>query len=239
MSLILISGANSQIGSYLAKMYEAEGRSLLLLYHNRQERLVELRSSKIAVDLMDYEAVAGALEAYIPKISGVIHCAAVRSEDHLALADTQPETFRRVFEHNVYPAYNLLRLILPALRERAYGRVVLFSSDVSINGLPKGSAYAAAKAAIANLAKSAAQENAEFNVLINSIAPGPVETALEQDYSEEYLKFRQSYFAKHIAGTATGKLVSKEEIKVLTDMLLSPLLMNLCGEEIVLNGGKK
>lgn len=239
MSIILISGANSQIGSYLAKQFEAEGKSLLLMYHNRQERLEAMISPKVAVDMTDLNALSTTLRAHKLNISAVIHCAAVRSEDHRELADTDPEVFRRVFEQNVYSAYNLMRTVLPVMRENGYGRVVLFSSDVSKYGLPNGSAYAAAKAAIANLAKSAARENAKINVLINSIAPGPVDTVLEEDFDEEYLQFRKAYFAEHINRTATGKPVSMGEIKALVDFLISPQIRNLCGEEIVLNGGKK
>jgi len=237
--MILISAANSQIGSYLAKAYEAEGKDLLCLYHKRCDRLKDISAPKIAVDLMDYDSTQGALEQYLPRLEHVIHCSAVRSEDHRALGDTDPLAFRTIFEQNVYPAYHLLRVVLPAMRKKAFGRVVLFTSDVSIYGLPYGSAYAASKAAIANMAKSAAQENARFDVLINSIAPGPVETTLEEDYSSEYLEFRKQYFENHLQHTPSGKLVSKQEIKELIDLLISPVMQNLCGEEIILNGGRK
>ncbi len=237
--MLLISGANSQIGSFLARAYQAEGRELICLYHERKQRLEGIQAPLLQADLMNYHATEAILQQYLPRITQAIHCSAVRSEDHRALADTEPVIFHKVIEQNIYPAYHILRLLLPAMRAQAFGRIVLFSSDVSQTGLPMGSAYAAAKAAIANMAKSSAQENAGMDVLINSIAPGPVETAMEQDFSEEYLEFRRKYFSAHLQRTASGKLVTMEEIKLLTDMLISAKLRNLCGEELVINGGKK
>lgn len=235
--MILISGANSQIGSYLAGEYEASGEKLLLLYHKRKHRIAELRSDKISMDLLDYMTLEQTLIPYLPEVRALIHCGAVRSEDHRALCDTDLDVFKEVFETNVYQAYHLLRILLPAMKANKYGRIVMFTSDVSKLGLPNGSAYAAAKAAIANLAKTAALENANHNVLINCIAPGPVETNMEEDYSEEYLDFRKQYFAQHIKKTATHQLVSKTEIFQLVKLLVSADLRNLCGEEIVVNGG--
>ncbi|MCK9556840.1 MAG: SDR family NAD(P)-dependent oxidoreductase [Candidatus Cloacimonetes bacterium] len=239
MNTILISGANSQIGSFLARAYEAEGHKLILLYHQRTDRINDLISPKIQVDLRDLDALEQKLLNHLKSIDCLIHCAAIRSEDHQAMCDINPQIFRRVLEDNVYPVYNLLKTILPDMRSRAFGRIVLFTSDVTRTGLANGSAYAAAKAAIANMAKSAALENAGRNILINCLAPGPVETNMEEDYNSDYLEFRKEYFKKHLERTASGKLVTKQEIKAVADMLISPLISNLCGEEIIMNGGSK
>lgn len=238
MNTILISGANSHIGSYLAHIYEAEGKKLLLLYHKHKQRISDLKSPQISVDLRDYNAVSRYLTNYLDNIDAMIHCAAVRSEDHQFLDETKPDIFYRVLEDNIYPAYNLLKLIIPSMRKRSFGRIILFSSDVSKTGLARGSAYAAAKAAIANIAKSCALENAEYNVLVNCIAPGPVETNTNKDFTADYQQFREQYFAKHLEQAASKALVKKDELKAVTDLLLSSNLRNLCGEEIVINGGK-
>lgn len=113
----------------------------------------------------------------------------------------------------------------------------MFGSDVSSKGLAQGSAYAAAKAAIANLVKSTAREYAPCGILINTVSPAPVETELEEDYKDEYLEFRKRYFAHFIESSATGKLVSTAELKAVVDLLINPEVNNLCGEEIFLRGG--
>lgn len=237
-SSILITGANSQVGSSLARHYHALGHPLWLWYHQRDERIRHLDLPKRSLDLCDYQAVQSAFAEIDEPIQVLIHCAAVRSSDAQPVADSDPATFQKVFDSNFYPAYYLLKSILPSMRQVGFGRVILFTSDVVRSGLASGSAYAASKAAIANLAKSAAAENARYNVLINCIAPGPVESNLEEDYQGEYLEFRRAYFARHIENSRSGALISKAEICAATDYLMHPDLRNMIGEEIFLTGGK-
>ncbi len=234
----MITGANSQIGSYLARQYEAEGRDLILLYHKNDHRIADLKSLKLAVDLRDLKALQKLVSELDGDIGGLIHCSAIRSEDAQPLAETDPLQFKRVFDDNFYPAYNVLKALLPQMLAQYFGRVILFSSEVTRSGLVNGSAYAASKAAIANMAKSAALECASLNVLINCISPGPVETELEEDFSGTYLAFRKSYFAEHLAKTASHQLISTAEIKQVADFLISEEIRTLCGEEIFLTGGK-
>lgn len=241
MKQILITGANGQLGSYLAKAYHQEGYALELLYHKRKQRIVELFDEpnvmSAACDLTDFNGLNQKLAMLKVKPDILIHCASVRSSDALPLAETEPETFCRVFNSNLYSCYNILRLVLPLMQESGRGRVIIMGSDISQSGLARGSAYAAAKAAMVNMVKSGAKEMAGQNILINAISPAPIDTDLEEDYQGEYLEFRKKYFADFVAKTPTGKLVSKDEIKRVIDMLIDDDIMNLTGKEIVLDGG--
>ncbi len=245
MRQILISGANSQIGSYLAKEYYKEGYKLVLLYHKRKERISELLNKdgifSCPVDLCNSEAVKEAVlraEQFLHQSSDtLIHCASIRSSDALPLYKTEPMQFANVLSTNMMSAYNILRWTLPSMQENAFGRVIMFGSDVSQKGLQNGSAYSASKAGIVNLVKSVALEMAKYNIVINAISPAPVETNLEEDYSGEYLNFRKRYFAEYLAQVPTGKLVTKEEIKKVTDLLIDENIKNLNGEEIIIDGG--
>jgi len=245
MRQILISGANSQIGSYLAKEYYRQGYKLVLLYHKRTERIDELFDKECIfsypVDLCNSEAVKEAVlkaEQFLQQISDtVIHCAAIRSSDALPLYQTEPKQFANVLKTNMMSAYNILRWALPAMQENGFGRVVIMGSDVSQKGLKNGSAYSASKAGIVNIIKSVALEMAKYNILLNAVSPAPVETNLEEDYSGEYLNFRKRYFAEYLAQAPTGKLVTKEEIKKVIDLLIDESITTLNGQEIIIGGG--
>ncbi|MDY0152377.1 MAG: SDR family oxidoreductase [Candidatus Cloacimonas sp.] len=241
MKLMLITGANGQIGSYLAHAYRDQ-YELALLYHNRAERLGNFEPNMLfKVDLENTEQVSSTIahiaEQYKQAPAILIHCAAKRSADAMPLANTEPDTFKDVFNSNFMGAYNILRYTLSFMQENRFGRVVMFGSDVSRSGLPRGSAYAAAKAGIVNLVKSVAREMATYNVLLNAISPAPVDTILEEDYQGEYLRFRQEYFARHISNVPSGKLVSQVEIKRVVDLMISAEVENMNGEEIFLTGG--
>ncbi len=241
MKQILITGANGQLGSFLAKEYHQEGYSVVLLYHKRKERIAGLlsdpRVQAASLDLGDYDLLCRVINEMQVSPSALIHCASLRSYDAKPLAETSPETFLRVLDTNLHSAYNILRAILPLMQENGQGRVVLLGSDVTRSGLKNGSAYGAAKAGMVNLVKSVAKEVAKFGVCINAISPAPVETVLEEDFVGQYLEFRKDYFTAYLKRTPTGKLVSLEEIKRVTDMLIDNKMISLNGQEIFLDGG--
>ncbi|PKN72232.1 MAG: beta-ketoacyl-ACP reductase [Candidatus Cloacimonetes bacterium HGW-Cloacimonetes-3] len=245
MKLMLITGANGQIGSFLAHSYHSEGYLLVLLFHKRNDRLKSFENDSQcyleAVDLTDFNAVQNAVTkaslhfGQSPEIT--IHCAANRSYDAKELAYSEPEVFNKVLGTNIFSAYNVLRASMPAMLDRQYGRIVMFGSEVSRTGLKKGSAYAAAKAAIVSMVQSIALETIGTNVTINAISPAPVDTNLEEDYKGDYLEFRRSYFANYLKNHPGAKLIDKAEIKQVVDLLISSALHNLSGQEIFLTGG--
>ena len=238
---ILITGANGQLGSYLAKAYHEEGHRLILLYHIRNERIKvfcgSAEGSCASIDLTSYSELDKRCKSNLWQPDVIVHCAAMRSSDAQPLATTNPQFFQQVFNTNFYGCYNLLRVFLPIMQEKGQGRVIIMGSNVSRSGLKNGCAYSAAKAACVNLVKSAAQEMAKHNVLINTISPAPLDTKLEEEYSGDYLNFRMSYFAEYLKKVPSGKLVGKEEIKRVIDLLSDENLHNLTGQEIFLEGG--
>jgi len=247
MKLMLITGANGQLGSYLAHCYHKEGYQLALLHHQRMDRISELVTQpgiwSRALDLQDYDAVSTAIDELNSEKGAspdvLIHTAAIRSFDAQPLVQTEPFVFRQVFEANSLACYHILRGVLPYMQEKRRGRVVIMGSDVTHTGLKNGAAYAAAKSAMVSLAKSCAVEMAPYGVLINAISPGPVETVLEEDYKGDYLRFRQQYFADFCNQVPTGMLVQMKEIKRTIDLLISDDICNLTGEELMIRGGLK
>lgn len=243
--LLIITGANGQVGSYLARSHAGGGDPLLLLYHKDSSRVGDLRKndgvSLKACNLTSFVETRSAIEAVSREHAAIparlIHTAALRSYDAQPLAESDPEIFFQVLQTNLMMAYNVLRACLPDMIANEFGRIVIFGSNVVSTGLKNGAAYSAAKAGIVNLVKSVALETASTNVLINSISPAPIETDLEADYSGEYLKFRREYFERYRRLSPTGKLVSKKEIKSLTDLLLSEDIENLNGANVIIDGG--
>ncbi len=243
--LLIITGANGQVGSHLASSWADSRQPMLLLYHEDKSRLAELQNRDgillRSCDLRDLDALQSTVDEACGRSSAVpaclVHTAAVRSYDVKPLAESDPGVFNEVFSTNVTMAYNVLRACLPAMLEGKFGRIVLFGSNVAQIGLNRGSAYAAAKAAIVNLARSVALETARDNVLLNAVSPAPVATDLASDYEGEYLAFRQRYFEACRSLSPTGKLVSLAEIRVVVEFLLNPELENLTGQNIVIDGG--
>jgi NAD(P)-dependent dehydrogenase (short-subunit alcohol dehydrogenase family) len=241
----VITGANGQVGSYLAKNLPAGFKPLLLLHHGDTGRIKDLDGQDGVIlagcDMRDLEALRDVLNNATFRLGvppgRLVHTAAIRSYDAKSLAESDPRIFEEVFGTNVRMAYNILRAALPAMLANHFGRVVMFGSNVVQTGLKHGSAYAAAKSAIVSLVRSTALETAADNVLINAISPAPVDTVLEEDYQGEYLAFRQKYFEEYRRVSSTGKLVSKDELKLVCELLLSEGLENCTGCNLIIDGG--
>jgi len=244
--VILITGANGQIGSQLAQRLLADTPDrLALLYHKNVERLQNLvqnnRVLAVACDLSDLSAVNNALDQINDKFGDfpdtLIHTAAIRSYDAQPLYDSAPQLWHHIFRSNIDFAYNILHAMLPHLQRRQFGRIVMFGSDVTRTGLVRGSAYAAAKAAVVNLVKTIAREHGGDNILANAISPAPVDTDLDEDYSGEYRQFREEYFSRFKAQVPTHKLITINEIYDAVRLLTGVGITGINGTETYINGG--
>jgi NAD(P)-dependent dehydrogenase (short-subunit alcohol dehydrogenase family) len=166
----IITGANGQMGSYIS---ECGMVPLCCCIETATYRLGDLATYPekllVSCDLMDLEglhaAIAKANLEFGSAPSILIHTASVRSSDAQSIAESDPDMFQSVFSLNFTGTYNILRACLSHMRTAGFGRIVVFGSDVASTGLPNGAAYAAAKAAMVNLVKMPALENADANIL--------------------------------------------------------------------------
>ena len=242
--LIIISGANGNIGSVLADHFAKKGYDLLLLYHKKKSRVDEIcqkypsKSTALSVNLTEFttseKTILNVLKNINAKPTYIIHTAATRSYDSLPLHKSDPETWEDIFYSNTSSAYNLLRILLPIMRKNSRGKIIMFGSNVSRKGLKNGSAYAAAKSAISSLARTIALE--EENIMINVISPGPVRID-DSHFSEEYRKFREDYYINELKSIPLKKLPTPENLIGICDFLLSDNNSFINGEEIFLTGG--
>jgi NAD(P)-dependent dehydrogenase (short-subunit alcohol dehydrogenase family) len=244
---IIITGANGQTSIRLAEVLLQRDCQLILLAHQRTDRIAALQKQHsqscrlVQCDLADMkstaEVVADIFQQYGTDLTGLVHAAAIRSYDAQPLAESDAETWNRIFSDNIRMAYNILRCVLPVFIQQNRGKIVLFGSNVTRTGLPYGSAYAAAKSALANLVRSLAWETAESNVQINMVSPAPIETKLEEDYKGAYLKFRQEYFEAYKKSHPAHQLVKPEDIVNMILPLLDLDSTSVSGEEIYITGG--
>lgn len=244
--LIIISGANGNIGNKFAEYFLAQNKKVLMLYHSRNER-VKLSKTKFPqnsfsaqIDLTDYLQVEKILLEIISEI-GIspgyfIHTASVRSHDSQPLAASNPKVWQNIFESNINSAYNSLRVILPMMQQNRYGKIILFGSNVTRKGLPFGSAYAAAKTAIASIVRSVATEEAQNNILINTISPGPVKIDTSH-FSKKYQQFRENYYNEQIKQIPLKRIAEWDDLIGLCQFLLSEKNKYITGEEFFVTGG--
>ena len=153
-------------------------------------------------------------------------------QSYTGLGNFDSAEFLRMFRTNVESSCLLLRELLPEMRKKTAGRVIFVGSINGIQPASRLAVYGAGKAALMNIAKTAAMENAQYGITVNTIVPGVIETdrnAAVLSDSAFAEKLREQ-IPMHRFGTA-------EECGELIAFLASDGAAYITGAEIPVAGG--
>ena len=152
------------------------------------------------------------LVARIAQADGRIDAAILTSaiQKRSPIEETSDATWQRHLDVNLSGVFFLVRALMPVMKARRKGSIVAFTSGLATAGWPGAAAYAATKAGIVGLVKSAALELRPFGVRINALSPGLVATPV----------FLQSASPEELAGYERSLGVSPPEAVVPTLMHL-------------------
>lgn len=174
-------------------------------------------------------AVAEAGERFDGTLHALVHCAGITRDGLLwKMAD---EDWSAVLRVNLDAAFHLLKAAVPLLRRAGGGSVVLVSSINGQRGKFGQANYAASKAGLDALARTAARELGKFAVRVNSVAPGLVETAMTRDLPAEVRKRAEDE-------SALGHAAVPEDVADPILFLLSDLSRHVTGQVIRVDGGQ-
>jgi NAD(P)-dependent dehydrogenase (short-subunit alcohol dehydrogenase family) len=180
----VITGGGSGIGAATAKLFVDEGAQVLIV--GRTEEKLKLIVKAIDSDSISY-AVADVskvedtqryLAEAVARYGGIdvlVSNAGIEGPVKIT-GDHSVDDFDEVMAINVRGVWLSYRFALPELQRRGGGSVVLTASIAGIVGFPAMSAYIASKHAVIGLARTFAQEAAEFNVRVNAVCPGFIDT---------------------------------------------------------------
>ncbi len=213
---VVVTGAASGIGAAIAKRLAAAGATVagLDLASCPDLACSVVADLRVAASL---DAAFDAIEASIGMPDMVVHAAAMQVNG--GCLDTDPATFSAIYEVNVIGAVRLMQWCVPSMRANAGGAVLLISSINAGFATPTLAAYAASKAALENLAKTAALEFATDGIRVNAIAPASVDTpTFRASYSGSPEGALEANKARHpIARFGTADEVAELALFLLSD----------------------
>ena len=145
------------------------------------------------------------------------------------LLEVSPEEWQRAFDVHVHAIYHLCRAVVPKMREKREGAIILVSSTAGIRGIVTNVAYQVVKGAIPQFARALAREFANDNIRVNCVAPGVVRTDFHATMTAEQRRINlEQRIPLHREGTPE---------QVADAILMMVKNDYITGEAIVIDGG--
>ena len=190
---VLVTGGANGFGAAIARRLAEEGCVVGVLDMDAAagEKVVDEikttggRASLQAVDITDYDAVARAVESF-EAASGPVACLVNNAgwDRAASFLDTTPELWRKVVGINLFGPLNVSHVVLRGMAARGFGRVVSIASDAGRVGSSGEAVYSACKGGIIAFTKTVARELVSKGIILNTLCPGPTDTAILQSFLE-------------------------------------------------------
>jgi len=242
----LVTGGGRGIGKAIALGLAEDGADVAVNYRRDEEAARETvseieklgrRARAYAASVDDYaqcEAMVGAVIADLGHVDILVNNAGNASRGQ-TVADTDPAELERVVRTHAFGAWSCSKLVLPSMRARPRGDIVMISSAATLHMAANSAPYNMAKAALEALAATLAKEERRNGIHVNVVAPGLVDTEMGRRLVKGAMGV--SDIRTMDAGSAFGHVCSPEEVADAVRFLVSDDASYLTGQRIGVDGG--
>ncbi len=227
----IITGASGGIGAACARELAKTCAAVGLGYNSDRKSAYDLAEETGGVplrfDVADPEAVDEAFGAFGEADALILSAGTALWK---LVQDTTYEEWRRIFAVNVDGVFNVTRRAVPHMIGARWGRIVIISSMWGIRGASCETAYSATKAALIGYTKALAKELGPSGITVNCIAPGVIDTRMNDNLTPEALDALRD-------DTPVGRLGTPEDVAKLAAFLVTPEASFITGQIISVDGG--
>jgi 3-oxoacyl-[acyl-carrier protein] reductase len=236
----LVTGGSRGIGAAVVELFARHGAEVALCHFHDEanaDALVDrLGGEGLSVHAMHCDVasetevaeMAAWAERRLGHVDILVNCAGIggdKSFTEITVAD-----WDRMIGVHLRGTFLVTHAFFGKMIARSYGRVINFASQLAYKGAPGLAHYCAAKAGIVGFTRALSYEGAPHGVMVNGIAPGPVETELLRGLSEEWQAMKK-------AQLPIGRFGTVDEIAPTVLMLASEAGTFYVGQTLSPNGG--
>jgi 3-oxoacyl-[acyl-carrier protein] reductase len=238
---VVITGAAKGIGRGIAGVFAAEGATLVIADIDESAGAATAKAlaeaggnvTFIATDVTSQASCEATVKSVLDRHGRVdILCSNAGIYPQARVDDMTEADWDAIFAINVKGMFFMVKSVLPGMRARRYGRIVLTSSVTGpVTGYPGWAHYGATKAAMLGFMRSAAIEVAQQGVTMNAVMPGNILTEGLQGMGQVYLD-------ELAASIPMKRLGTPEDIGYAMLFLASDEANYITGQTIIIDGGQ-
>ncbi|MGN8912894.1 elongation factor P 5-aminopentanone reductase [Anaerofustis butyriciformans] len=234
---VVISGASGGIGIAISKVFYNEGYNIVLLY-NRNKKVLEdefsLNDKRVLMLKGDLSKESDVLKIKEEVYSSFNSVDIIVNNAGISLVkffdETTCEEWDNVFDVNVKSAFMLTKAFLPDMINKKSGNIINISSMWGISGASMEVCYSASKAALIGMSKALAKEVGPSGINVNVVAPGVIDTKMNNHLSKEDME-------SLIEETPINRIGTPEDVANAVLFLCDKKASFITGEVISVDGG--
>ncbi len=238
---VLVTGGSRGIGRACCVRLARAGARVAINFRSREPDALEAlalveaaggRGMIVQGDVADQpsvEAMVNRVNDQLGPIDMLVNNAGIF--EYVTPETTTLEHWRRTLDVNLTGLYIVTWAVKDQMAERRFGRIVNMSSISGLRSRPYGIAYSASKAGVIGFTKSASEALIPFNIRMNAVAPGLIETEIIDDVDQPTID-------RIVGETPMKRIGSAEEIADVVHFLLSDASRFMLGQTLVACGGR-
>lgn len=242
----IITGTGDGIGRDIAKAMGLNGSKLAICTLGKESlsrtmkilrnlgidvvgKVVDIRNEQEIIEFVKESA------AFMGGVNVLINNAAVMPSTNLK--DLKTETIDHIMSVNLRAPILFTREVVPFMKNEGKGSIIHMSSVTGHNGFPDVAIYGATKGGLMSLARGHAMQLAPYNIRVNSISPGTVDSPMLHAFIHENSDDPERVLAEFDRIHPRGKIASPEEVANVFVFLASDESANITAEDIRCDGG--